>query len=139
MTIVEFLTARLDEMEAAANEYYTKRGNDLFSHQHALFTTKAAVLGHEIVKTPYFGSIEYEALNWVLADVAAKRAVIEDWRTYAERHRRDDCDEAAGSAWAAVSNVLVTLAGAYRKHPDYAGDSVDDWTWPDDDPAWRVE
>lgn len=74
--IATFLTARLDEDEAAAHEFYTKRGNDLFTHQNALFQARSAVLGLEFVKAPPFSAIEYEALNRVLADVAAKRAIL---------------------------------------------------------------
>lgn len=129
--ITAFLAARLDEREHMARAV-----------EHAVGDQYDALMA-AIGETHQLGMV---SLYWrshdparVLADVKAKRALIEDWRTYAERNRRDDCDEAAGSAWAAMSNVLVTLAGVHRYHPDYAGDSVDDWTWPDDDPAWRVE
>lgn len=131
--IVAFLTARLDEDEAAANEFYTKRGNDPFTHHNALFQARSAVLGLEFVKAPRFSAIEYEALNHVLADVAAKRAIIEKWRLASDGVRRDDCDEAMGAAWATLSEVLVALAGAYRSHPDYKGHDTGGWNWPDDD------
>lgn len=75
----------------------------------------------------------------VLREVKAKRAIVWQWEQAAQRNRDDECDEAAGSAWATLGNTLVSLAGVYDSHPDYAGDRVENWKWPDDDPAWGVE
>lgn len=139
MDIAEFLTARLDEQEAAANEFYTKRGADTFTHQHGLFQARAGILGHEMVKAPRFSNIEYEALNWVLTDVAAKRAILAEHATmYRSIGWLEDGDEAGSelsvcgrcvskhSYYASRADVpegpcrtARLLALPYADHPDY--------------------
>lgn len=168
--IVAFLTARLNEDEAAAEAaqavdpgpwtveavepqrsymgggQWEMRADTNWRPGHGAATVIAAdtnplwepgsytsVPGEQCMTVPTAQHVARHDPARVLREVAAKRELIEDWRDYAERVARDDCDEAAGSAWAALSNVLVTLAGIHREHPDYAGDDVDDWTWPDDE------
>lgn len=125
MTITEFIEARLNEREQLARAV-----------QHAVGTQYdelMAAIGeaHQLsMVSLYWRSLDPAS---VLRDVEAKRTLIEDWRIYADEVARDECDSEAGAAWAALCVALVTLAGVYREHPDYAGDDVDDWSWPDDE------
>jgi hypothetical protein len=145
--IVEFLTARLDEEEARQQrlvysdthweslETSACLGSWTYSREHGItVATNDAIIaaGLARMRETLDNWQRQNAKQW-LADVAAKREVVEQWRIYAEQNRRDSCDPEAGAAWAALCLVLVSLAGVHREHPDYAGDDVDDWTWPDDE------
>lgn len=167
--IIAFISARLDERQAAAEAAqevdpgpWTVRAlppewprmvSEAGSHSGHAAAVVVAADGGELWDTydsdygdaqhamavPTAQHVVLHDPAHVLAEVKAKRALVEDWRTYAEQHRRDDFDPAAASAWVTMNYILVTLAGVHRDHPDYAGDGVDNWTWPDDDPAWRVD
>jgi len=136
--ITAFLTARLDEDEAAADAYLNEVALAIYNAATAHPRRKPCenfMMLPSLVQARYRAlALEgYPASARVLAEVKAKRALIGYWRICAENFASDENDEAAGSAWAAMNNVLVTLAGVHRTHPDYAGDDVDDWTWPDDE------
>lgn len=129
--IVQFLSARLDEDQRAAeyDQQHRDAGSEVRYASGADFTP---ALGRLLL------DVQFNPAR-VLREVAAKRAIVEQWKQAAERNRRDECDEGAGAMWAALCYVLVSLAGVHDSHSDYAGNGVDDWQWPDDDPAWRVE
>ena len=136
--VVEFLTARLDEDEAAAEAHLNEVALAIYNAATAHPRRKPC---DDFTTLPSLVQARYRALALesqpasarVLAEVKAKRALIEYWRVCAEDFASNENDEAAGSAWAAMNNVLVMLASAHRTHPDYVGDDVDDWTWPDDE------
>lgn len=100
MTIVEFLTARLDEAEA------------------------------DIDGDPY--DAQYRDLKFGLADIAAKRAIIE-WCSERDQiwvgTAGDDPDAAKpndfvpGSLTHRIDSVVLRfLASVYAEHPDYRAD-----------------
>lgn len=133
MTIVEFLTARLGEAEERATYAQTVISGDWDDWEpiaHQLPADCRSVPNVDRLDQ----HLQYNAdPAHVLREVKAKRDLIEYWQFSADEFAQDENDEAAGAAWATMNNVLVTLAGAHRTHPDYAGDDVDDWTWPDDE------
>lgn len=88
MTLAEFLTARLDEDEAAAREVSRRWPWDPAR---------------------------------VLADVAAKRAIVAKWHSLAEQADHPTI----GAHCTGVGLTLHLLAQPYSSHPDF-------------DPAWSV-
>lgn len=145
MDIVEFLTALLNDDDAYARQAAEDFGPDWIEIWSGTVDLTANLPerqpgeGHHWdahVVTNDAGVSRFIARNdpaRVLRDVAAKREIIERWRSASDAYRRDDCDEAAGATWATLSEILVILAGAHDAHPDYAGKSVEDWNWPDDE------
>lgn len=141
--IVAFLNARLDEDEAAAEVDLDKAAlavyNNATAHPRRKTCEDFTTLPSPVQERYRALAVEsLPTLARVLREVKAKRAIVWQWEQAAQRNRDDECDEAAGSAWATLSNALVSLAGVYDSHPDYAGDRVENWTWPDEDPAWSV-
>lgn len=138
--IVEFLTARLGEDERIAQGMWKRAienrwevgslGSKGTSYVIIKRDSHSWIIA-EHVDAPIAAHIARHDATRILAEVAAKRAIIGQWRQASDGYRRDDCDETAGAAWAALSIVLVSLAGAYQTHPDYKGHDMDDWEWPD--------
>lgn len=139
--IVAFLTARFDEDQATAHYSgpahvaWLAYRDDL---GRMLYTTVAAgndggpwvADGHDLA-TPASVRVVYDPAR-LLAEVAAKRIVLEQWRQASNAHLGDEADQRALGMWTALSTTLVALAGAYPTHADYKGADVDDWKWPDE-------
>ena len=89
MTIVEFLNARLDEAE----EDIELAGRDPIDWC-------------------------YTKPEWVRADVMAKRAIIEDYETYAAYYRDSRTPSAEGQRFGLLLAV-ARIAETYSEHPDY--------------------
>ncbi len=100
MDLVKFLEARIDEQEA--------------SLQARAFTEGpcASLVGDDIG----FPQRLTEAL---LAEIAMKRRILEDWTTVAEADGIADPKDAGGPVALARRAMLLILAGGYSGHPDY--------------------
>lgn len=109
MTLTEFLTARLDEEEHQARLTIENRTGP----------PARALLGPIDV----FGHMEVQPEH-VLADVAAKRAIVEEY-VEADAYYRVRADAPAGELTGLRTAVLL-LAQPYADHPDF-------------DPAWRMK
>jgi hypothetical protein len=122
MTIVEFLTARLDESQAAAEAAAREGEPHWEANDERVYTAER---GGVVVAGP-FGYLGAEGTHialhdpaWALADVKAKRRLIQE-HAVPGMHR---------CAWGDLVNpedcpVLRALATIDADHPDY-------------DPAWR--
>jgi hypothetical protein len=101
-TLVEFLTARLDEDEAATADA---------SEVGVQYTVPSYGNGlHAISDEDWLGGLRIDTTR-VLADVKAKRAIVERAVT------------PSGDIWVTDVDVLHDLASVYADHPDY------DATW----------
>lgn len=126
MTITEFLTARVDEDEAVARE---AGGSPFkpFPRWVAGETNNAGIRredGVPVAGHSWPREMEHIARfdpTRVLADVAAKRAIVASWRDPFGNWTAAQAD----AARAQKERTLVLLAQPYAEHPDY-------------DPAWRV-
>jgi hypothetical protein len=118
MTIIEFLEARIAEDEAVA---------------------RAA--SHQKLAGPFHGNWRHDSLHLssmeredakhiarhdparVLAECAAKRAIIKQWDDVTledgVRDERDDIDEIHSGLIIALRDVIKALAAVYSSHPDY--------------------
>jgi hypothetical protein len=107
VTIVEFLTARFDEDEAVARAALHTPESDDWSWSDVDY---------------HSGVAEDHGLRWkperVLADIAAKRAIVERHAPYDDIHVRRQTRTLAG-------DTLRLLVQPYAEHPDI-------------DPAWRT-
>lgn len=133
MDIAEFLTARLDAEEAAAREACDNDSGDWFmgrkwnvyraedeTPQEDDETNRLVVEGNVKAQSEH---IAYWNPSRVLADIAAKRAVIDLYR--GERGllaSRGHNAEGESRVWL-LEAVLVRLAAPYAEHADF-------------DPAW---
>jgi hypothetical protein len=119
--LAAFLTARLDEDEAAA---VAGAGSAVYGHMGD--TAAEEVLGMAVSEGCSGEGIEHLE-RWlparVLAEVAAKRAIVDDYQAI-KGHR--DTVEDEPKQWAAthmivvsLRSVLAQLANVYAKHPDY--------------------
>ena len=132
MTIVEFLNARLDEAEAAANSRYTHNplappvdvttsmGDDWVE-----VSRPGSSIGQQMSREEYVATFLVPAPDErVLADVRAKRRMTErawlsvQYTPPAERTVAEGA-QAIHAFW-----VLAELASVYSYHPDY-------------DPEWK--
>jgi hypothetical protein len=118
VTITEFLTARLDEDEAVARAALHVPGSDEFNWSDVDYNSVVA---------------DAHGLRWkperVLADVAAKRAIVEEHTCQCPDPGCGDCGACSGDHHAdptpAPCTTVRLLAQPYADHPDF-------------DPAWRV-
>jgi len=98
VTIVKFLTARLDEYQAAA-EFMKAREDE----------------GLQLV-TQFVGR---RLADDMLADIAAKRAIMKDYERAHENRRAHPDDLASAGALLTLLGVIKQLASVYAEHPDY--------------------
>ena len=131
MTIVEFLTARLDEEAAMAQAAIAADdGRDGGFEDAFDMLTKGPDVAGVLAFLPRFGDAAAQMIVWntprrVLADVAAKRAILADHKTV---HGWPD-DEP--SCWRCNPDTdypcptLQVLVQPYSDHPDF-------------DAAWKV-
>jgi hypothetical protein len=115
-TLVEFLTARLDEDEAVARaaRKYTDRDWDVSGDSVYADHAEPVVQAYVNLPQVYEGVVAHIARHdpaRVLADVKAKRAIVERAVT------------PSGDIWVTDVDVLHDLASVYADHPDY------DATW----------
>ena len=104
--LTEFLCARLDEVEAAANAV---AGAALDAHW-----TPESIAEDERTRVARYGPAR------VLREVEAKRRIVEDYRIAASAVMRTE--NASDSMYAgrdAFRSACVTLAAVYSDHPDY--------------------
>lgn len=116
-TIADFLLARIDEDEAVARAGVSGQADPENGWGYGGFGSPNAL-------TPHVGIIHERVqadhiTRWhparVLAECAAKRAIVESWREADKMY--------GGDAGAYMDGVLRALASVYDDHPDY-------------DPAW---
>jgi len=129
MTLTEFLTARLNEDEAAARETLTKRPDPV---SRAEFLAEHEISDAEVVRRAAARRIAFHDTNtWlvgvsphrVLAEVEAKRQLINRVEQHAEFV--DAVRETDSLRYDRVAlHLLAPLALPYADHPDY-------------DEAWR--
>jgi len=98
MTIVEFLNARLDE------------------HESGWKTQKRAEADGCIPSVFHFGR---SLAEYMLAEIAAKRAIIEEYERAHERRRAHPDDLASAGALLALLGVIKQLTSVYSDRPDY--------------------
>jgi hypothetical protein len=138
MTIVEFLTARLDEREAAAKaatpgpwrynpQKHTRHPRTTF-FEEAVFAGPSgkdaivvAATGEDDDPQSMDDAIHIAANDpaYTLADIAAKRAIIADYERVWESRRAHPEDMAAAAALLALHGVVQLLVSPYADHPDY--------------------
>jgi hypothetical protein len=131
-TLVEFLTARLDEDEAVAQA----ATNFPWRYHSGLGVQAWRNDGLVSKPTPY--RVAAQVQSWdgphiarhdparVLADVKAKRAIVEDYRELrrqASAMAEGPMGETARNMYAGLKLALGHLASVYSDHPDY------DATW----------
>lgn len=130
--MVEFIKAQLDEDEAGAHSSGPARVAWLTYRKDSgemLYTTVAAEVGHGDVwiadgrelAPPASAMVVYDPAR-VLADVAAKRAVIELYETARTALEASDGTILAGTAklnLRAYGNALRALAAAYASRPGF--------------------
>lgn len=68
----------------------------------------------------------------VLAEVAAKRMIVDCWQTAQINVRVDRDDYSKGYA-AAFERVLRDMARVYSRHPDYRDLEWSPWAWTDEE------
>lgn len=119
MTIVEFLTARLGEWEAAARAakeatyygawtHYGGANGDVGTGPNSMVVDLWADVGdHVALNDP----------DWVLADVEAKRKLIAEYEYWEDAARGPDF---GGGRAAGLELALECVALAHASHPDYA-------------------
>lgn len=141
MDITEFLTARYDEIDALIARL------DGFVYTSYISSTDDGMYKRVDFRVPIGGSMHSESMDsrfadvvlavadpaHVLADIAAKRAIIADYLVVAannevERHNGGDAlDIAARNVIVKTLRMcLQCLAAPYAEHPDF-------------DPAWRID
>ena len=116
-TIVEFITARLDEAEATAREVASSYGAVWYSHSEGVYDTETGgrvVNGTWGVLEDHLGAhIVAHDPAAVLRDVEAMRRIV---AMYEEEQRESHRDT--------LQDVVHELASRWPNHPDYR-------------PAWR--
>lgn len=132
--IAAFLTARLDEREAVARAVDDNSppfdGQWKNDNNRALRTYNDWVLAYKPNADPWpTGVLDHIAANdpaHVLADIAAKRAIVEDYQVVVANNAIDEAaqsDEVRSAARDLVIKslrvVLLHLASADAEHPDY--------------------
>lgn len=117
MTLTEFLTARLDEEEAVAES------TGLHAQANGFDTGMPPMGSGGIRESPEYPTV-YVNPKRVLADIAAKRAIVEEY-VEADAYYRVRADAPAGELTGLRTAVLL-LAQPYADHPDF-------------DPAWRMK
>lgn len=110
MDLLEFLRARLDDDERMANNL-----DELAGYERNGIESTA---GGEVVDY-----LDHFSPDRMLADVDAKRRIIDEAERAFADAERDDHDQAAGHLAAAFERrILPPLALPYAGHPDYRGD-----------------
>jgi hypothetical protein len=125
--LVAFVTARFDEIEAAAKA----AGGDRWVAVDLAFIDDSN--GRQVLRDEYMapGVQAHIALNnpgYVLADIAAKRRIVKEFgdaEKWLPANRDDDEPEYAYGHARALYDVIELLAAPFREHPDF-------------DPAWTV-
>jgi hypothetical protein len=142
--LVAFLTARLDEDEAtarAAMEFTTGDWHLIASCTIDLDAKDVPIDGGGVVKAGTWDGvigtdsdpgvarhIVRHRPPLVLAEVAARRTLIEEFQGASAIADDDPCDETKAADRATLFMVLRTLAEPYVDHPDYDRS----------DPPWRM-
>lgn len=125
MTITEFLTARYDEDEAVARAaspgpWHTNAERDeVLAVDDIVVAEGFALSGPQTRATTQH--IARHDPAYVLADIAAKRAIVKSWRDPFGNWTAEQAD----AARAQKERTLILLAQPYAEHPDF-------------DPAWSV-
>lgn len=113
MTITEFLTARYDEDEAVAREVQEKvRENDrgwASYYEHAEGSAASIIWDVDYNQGGYT-----IAAARALADIAAKRAILQAWAA-----RADDDHPAISAHRTGLGLAIKCLAQPYANHPDF--------------------
>lgn len=120
MTLVEFLTARYDEIAEVAAAAGVEGGPIRWQ----MWTSLASSVADQRIGPR--GSVE-AAPAYVLADVESKRAIVSEYVNAAEWANDPLCSSPDSYQWRAgvLADVLRYLAQPFADHPDF-------------DPAWAV-
>jgi len=129
MTIIEFLTARYDEDEAAARTCLgvnaladMRRGIDpprWTRDGGSIRDDRPDGSGHPVLRVQHTWAREAEHITRhdparTLADIAAKRRILEE-----HAPGRDRCDEHDASFRTIPCPTILALASVYADHPDH--------------------
>lgn len=104
--LVEFLTARLDEDERRCA--VTPGGH----YQVQALDAGDGPAEEEAVQQ-YYHRFQPE---WMLRDIAAKKALVTEWRSYGDIRNPYDDEQVTGRA---LLTAMKLLTAAYSDHPDY--------------------
>lgn len=121
VTIIEFLEARIAEDDAAARAAIADDGgsDEGFAGQYEKLTQPPSGVGYA---QGGFGEAAarliatYAVPSRVLAECAAKRILVEDWKRVTAEHYR--------AYWVdpPLAPVVAAFASVYKDHPDYRKD-----------------
>lgn len=121
--LIAFLCARLDEDEEVARATVWDGGGDRLHWQVVASGTRDAIfLGDRTIKEHI---ARHDPVR-VLADVAAKRQVVDRYERAMANRRAHPDDLATAGALLALRGVVQLLASPYVDHPDF-------------DAAWAVD
>lgn len=130
MDIVEFLTARYDEREAAATacpgpRWYDSTGEGIYPaddprHSGMILTGPYGGIPEEVERHVLLNDPAY-----LLDDIAAKRKILDDYTAGFERRRQHPGDVASAADLLAMHRTVKRLAQPFAAHPDF-------------DPAWTA-
>lgn len=107
--LIEFLLARLDEDEAAVHSMMESAADEPQLITHRPLQTWVREHPSDAIG---------EVAQRVLADVGAKRRIVEDYETYHREYREGPSPFAEGRRFAALLAVS-RVAEAFANHPDY--------------------
>lgn len=111
--LIAFLWARLDEDEARTRELLVR------AQQTTLMLKDPKLLGRFIPGWHDWPDVERMCAER-LAEVEAKREILDEYRLWAEDDSRDyDQSQTAADRTAALEVVVKLLAQPYAEHPDY--------------------
>jgi hypothetical protein len=130
LSLVEFLTARLDEDEAVARAaggehwYWSRVRKD--DEEPIILDSPSCLVSYEIVNEGYADHAARWSPALVLAEVEAKRRIVDECANAAAWAASPDCD--APLSYSTMAGVLLGalrhLASVYSDHPDYR----EEWT-----------
>ena len=128
--LVAFMRARLDEDEAAASPALT---TDRWRADDGCIYADGEILHREGDPHTPSEAIGEHVARWdparVLAEVAAKRAILDRYESYLDQaarlRRTGERDLATSGALLAMLGAVKLLAQPHAEHPDF-------------DPAWRT-
>lgn len=104
--VVEFLKARLDEDERRCMSVPG-------GHFQVQALDEGNGGGEEEAVQQYYHRFQPE---WMLRDIAAKKALITEWRSYGDIQDPYDDEQVTGRA---LLTAMKLLTAAYSDHPDY--------------------
>lgn len=126
MTIVEFITARLDEVERTATECADLFPAPWVGAFKQVTSEPSGLRDAAIVASTYHSAashhIERQEPARVLADIAAKRAIIHqhgDGYHECPEGFMDGAETEPHTGWERECPTLIALASVYSDHPDY--------------------